>query len=83
MAKSKIGFHTGPGGIKQGLGAWEEKLNKAGQAFGIKAADEYGPLDEALRIGRENGVDNWLGFRQSYARKLSTNCRLNSIRLSG
>ncbi|MGD2078715.1 MAG: GH25 family lysozyme, partial [Chloroflexota bacterium] len=63
MAKSKIGFHTGPGGIKQGLGAWEQKLNKAGQAFGLKASDEYGPLDEALRIGRENNVENWLGFR--------------------
>ncbi len=32
MAKSKIGFHTGPGGIKQGPGDWERKLNKARQA---------------------------------------------------
>jgi GH25 family lysozyme M1 (1,4-beta-N-acetylmuramidase) len=63
MAKSKIGFHTGPGGIKQGLGDWERKLNEAGQAFGMKAADEYGPIDEALRIGRKHGVENWLGFR--------------------
>lgn len=61
MAKSKIGFHTGPGGIKQGLGDWERKLNKAGQAFGVKAVDEYGPIFEALHIGRENGVENWLG----------------------
>ena len=63
MAKSKIGFHTGPGGIKQGLGAWEKKLNKAGQAFGMKAVDAYGPIFEALQIGREHGVENWLGFR--------------------
>lgn len=67
MAKSKIGFHTGPGGTKQGLGQWERELNKAGIAFGLKAVDEYGPLDEALRIGREHGVENWLGFRFTHA----------------
>jgi len=29
----------------------------------MKAVDEYGPIFEALHIGRENGVENWLGFR--------------------
>jgi GH25 family lysozyme M1 (1,4-beta-N-acetylmuramidase) len=49
--------------MKQGLGDWERKLNKAGQAFGMKAVDAYGPIFEAVLIGREHGVENWLGFR--------------------
>jgi hypothetical protein len=63
MAKSKIGFHVGPGGNKNGLGAWERALNGAGQAFGMKAADTYGPIHEAVQIGCEHGIQNWLGFR--------------------
>lgn len=67
MAKSKLGFHTGPGGKKDGLGNWERALNQAGQPFGLKAADEYGPLFEAVEIGRQHNVQNWLGFRFSEA----------------
>ena len=63
MAKSKIGFHLGPGGNKNGIGAWERALNAAGQSFGLKAVDTYGPLHEAVQIGREHNVQNWLGFR--------------------
>jgi hypothetical protein len=54
MARSKIGFHTGPGGIKDGLGNWERALNGAGQAFGLKASDECGPLFEAFKRADEN-----------------------------
>ncbi|MCP4363133.1 MAG: hypothetical protein GY796_34460 [Chloroflexi bacterium] len=63
MANSKIGFHTGPGGNKNGLGLWERACNDAGIPFGLKAADHYGPLVEALQVGRERNVENWLGFR--------------------
>lgn len=63
MAKSKSGFHTGPGGKKDGLGDWERALNRAGQPFGLKAADEYGPIFEAVNIGRQHNIQNWLGFR--------------------
>jgi murein DD-endopeptidase MepM/ murein hydrolase activator NlpD len=67
MALSKMGFHTGPGGNKNGLGDWERALNGAGRPFGMKAADEYGPLHEAVQIGREHGIQNWLGFRLTRA----------------
>lgn len=67
MARSKIGFHTGPGGKKDGLGDWERALNDAGQAFGLKASDEYGPLFEAVQVGRQHNVHNWLGFRFTHA----------------
>lgn len=67
MAKSKLGFHTGPGGKKDGLGKWERSLNGAGQPFGLKAVDEYGPIFEAVQIGRQHQVQNWLGFRYSEA----------------
>jgi uncharacterized protein YgiM (DUF1202 family) len=67
MAKAKLGFHTGPGGMKDGLGAWMRALNSAGIPFGLKAADEYGPLFEAVNVGRQHNVANWLGFRFSRA----------------
>ena len=67
MAKSKLGFHVGPGGMKNGLGNWERLLNGAGQPFGLKAADDYGPIFEAVQIGRQHHVQNWLGFRFSEA----------------
>lgn len=67
MSKSKIGFHTGPGGNKKGIGDWERAANDAGVPFGMKAVDEYGPIHEAVTIGRERNVQNWLGFRLTHA----------------
>jgi hypothetical protein len=67
MAKSKLGFHTGPGGMKNGLGDWMRTLNQAGIPFGLKAADDYGPAFEAVNVGRQHNLQNWIGFRFSQA----------------
>lgn len=63
MTYSKIGFHTAVGGNKDGLGAWERQLNAADIPVFIKSADEYGILAEALALGAQYGVDNWLIYR--------------------
>lgn len=63
MANSKIGFHLSIGGNKNGLRGWEELANSQGIPFGLKSADEYGVLLEALNVGQQYNVSNWLGFR--------------------
>lgn len=65
---SKIGFHLGPGGNKNGLGIWEHLANGQGIPFGFKAVDEYGPIYEAVQIGNQYQINNWLGFRYTKQR---------------
>lgn len=67
MTHSKIGFHLGPGGKKDGLGAWIQNSNQGGIPVGLKSADDYGPIFEAANIGLQYGVKNWLGFRFTVA----------------
>ena len=67
MAFSKIGFHVGVGGNHDGLADWMRRINGKGRAFGLKSTDSYGQLGEALTIGREHGVSNWLVYRSTKA----------------
>ena len=65
MTHSKIGFHVGPTGNQNGLGDWMRRINDAGLPFGLKSTDAYGPLYEAVEVGRERNVKNWLCFRMT------------------
>lgn len=67
MAHSKIGFHVGVGGNHDGLGDWMRRINKAGYSFGLKSIDSYGQLGEALQVGRQYGISNWLIYRMAKA----------------
>ncbi|MFN2188101.1 MAG: hypothetical protein ACK2T3_05005 [Candidatus Promineifilaceae bacterium] len=61
----KIGFHTGAGGNRTGLGEWMRYLDSAGVPFFLKAADDAGPLYEAQQIVRESDVPHTLVFRKT------------------
>jgi len=65
MAHSKIGFHVGSGGNHNGIGDWLRRVNGDRVPVGLKSVDHYGRLEEALQIGRDNGVDNWLVYRMT------------------
>ena len=65
--RNKIGFHTGPGGNKSGLGDWMRSLDKAGIPFMIKSVDSYGPVFEASELAKKSGVEHVLVYRISKA----------------
>jgi len=58
-------FHVGIGGNKDGIGQWMRSLNDAGIPFPLKSVDEYGVLFEALTVGIERNITNWLVYRMS------------------
>lgn len=62
---SKIGFHTGVGGNRTGLGEWMQRLDAAGVPFFIKTVDDSGPLVEAQEIVRSSDVPHTLVYRRS------------------
>ncbi len=62
---AKIGFHTGIGGNRNGLGDWMRKLDEAGVPFFIKSVDDTGPLFEAQEIIRSSDVPHTLVYRRS------------------
>ena len=62
---SKIGFHTGVGGNRTGLGDWMQRLDAAGVPFFIKTVDDSGPLVEAQEILRSSDVPHTLVYRRS------------------
>lgn len=62
---AKIGFHTGVGGNRTGLGEWMERLDAAGVPFFLKTADDAGPLVEAQELMRASDVPHTLVFRRS------------------
>ena len=62
---AKIGFHTGVGGNRMGLGEWMERLDAAGVPFFIKSVDDTGPLLEAQAIVRNSDTPHVLVFRRS------------------
>ena len=61
----KIGFHVGPGGNRNGLGIWMNRLDEAGVPFFLKSVDDSGPLVEAQNIVAHSGVEHILVYRQS------------------
>jgi hypothetical protein len=62
---AKIGFHTGVGGNRTGLGEWMGRLDAAGVPFFIKSVDDTGPLLEAQEIVRNSDTPHVLVFRRS------------------
>ncbi|MCP5096502.1 MAG: hypothetical protein GY943_13195 [Chloroflexi bacterium] len=65
--RSKIGFHTGPGGNPSGIGDWMKRLDTARIPFFLKSADSYGPLFEAAELMKKSKVPHTLVFRLSSA----------------
>lgn len=61
----KIGFHTGIGGNRNGLGDWMKRLDAAGVPFFLKSVDDSGPLVEAQEIIRQSEVPHTLVYRRS------------------
>jgi hypothetical protein len=62
---SKMGFHTGVGGNRTGLGDWMQRLDAAGVPFFLKSADDSGPLVEAQEIVRNSDTPHTLVYRRS------------------
>lgn len=65
LAYSKIGFHIGVGGNRDGLGEWMRRHTEAGAPFFLKTVSDAGPLAEAQEMIRESGVPHTLVFRTS------------------
>lgn len=65
LAFSKIGFHIGVGGNRDGLGEWMRRHTEAGAPFFLKTVSDAGPLAEAQELIRESGVPHTLVFRTS------------------
>jgi hypothetical protein len=61
----KMGFHTGSGGNRNGIGVWMRRLDEAGVPFFIKTVDDAGPLVEAQEIVRNSDVPHTLVYRRS------------------
>ena len=62
---AKIGFHTGVGGNRNGLGRWMQSLDAAGVPFFLKSVDDAGPILEAQQLMEESGVPHTLVYRRS------------------
>jgi len=62
---SKIGFHTGVGGNRTGLGDWMRSLDAASVPFFLNRADDAGPLFDAQQILRDSDVPHTLVYRRS------------------
>jgi hypothetical protein len=62
---AKIGFHTGVGGNRTGIGEWMRRLDAAGVPFFLKSVDDTGPLVEAQEILRNSNVPHTLVYRRS------------------
>lgn len=63
MSWYKIGFHTGPGGNKNGIGDHWRQLDAAGIPATLVAVDEYGPCYELANIRQASGVPHRILFR--------------------
>ena len=62
---AKIGFHTGVGGNRTGIGDWMRHLDSAGVPFFLKSADDAGPIFDAQAIVRDSDVPHTLVFRRT------------------
>lgn len=67
MSRLKIGFHTGPGGNRDGIGEYWHSLDAVGIPFVQKGVDDYGPCGEAAVISAGSGVPHVIAFRLSTA----------------
>jgi hypothetical protein len=65
MGLIHIGFHTGPAGNARGLGDYFKALDTAGIPAIQKAADDYGPCDQLVKLSRASGIDHTIVFRLS------------------
>lgn len=65
LAFSKVGFHIGVGGNREGLNIWMQRHTEAGAPFFLKSVSDAGPLAEAQQMIRESGVPHTLVFRTS------------------
>ncbi len=63
LAFNKIGFHVGPGGLRDGLGEWMRALDAAGVPFFLKSVDDAGPIFEAQELMKKSGVQHTLVYR--------------------
>ena len=67
LGLNKIGFHTGSGGNRTGIGDWMSKLDAAGVPFFIKSVDDAGPVYEAQELMKISNVPHTLVFRTTTA----------------
>lgn len=64
--RSKIGFHSGPTGNMNGIGAFWRALSNAGIPIFHKATDHYGPIYEILTaVPNPHNIDHNLLWRVS------------------
>lgn len=63
LAFSKIGFHVGPGGNRNGLGEWMERHTAAGVPFFLKSVNDSSALVEAQNLAKSSGVPHTLVYR--------------------
>lgn len=67
MSDYKIGFHTGPGGNRNGIGDYFRGLTAAGIRAHVKSVDDYGPCWELIEMAKWSGIDHQVVFRLSTA----------------
>lgn len=67
MRHSVIGFHYSSGGNKNGVGNWITNANSKGIPIGLKGANDYGVIWEAIQKGNQYSVNNWLVYRHVFA----------------
>ncbi|MCA9979581.1 MAG: hypothetical protein KDD89_02065 [Anaerolineales bacterium] len=65
LGYSKLGFHIGVGGNREGLDEFMRRHNEAGLPFFLKSVGDAGPLFEAQQAMAENGLPHTLVFRQA------------------
>jgi len=67
MSYYKIGFHTGPGGNRNGIGDYWRALDAAGIPASHISVDDYGPCYDLEQLAKASGVDHNNIFRISVA----------------
>ena len=65
MSHYKIGFHTGPGGNRNGIGDYWRALDAAGIPVSHISVDDYGPSYDLEQLAKESGVKHRNLFRVS------------------
>lgn len=63
MEHYKIGFHTGPGGNRTGIGEHWRTLDNEGIPASLISVDDYGPCFELDNIAKSSGVPHVIVYR--------------------
>ena len=63
LVTAKIGFHTGPGGNRDGFGEYMRRLDEAGVPFFLKSVSDTAALLEAQQLSEASGVPHVLVYR--------------------